>query len=112
MNDSPAASEALLRAEAINKSFGAVVALQDVALQIPRGKITGLVGDNGAGKSTLVKIISGVLDARLGRIEFEGKAANFASPADARAQGIETVYQDLALVGNSRCGPTSISVAN
>ena len=100
MNDGPATSDALLRAEAINKSFGAVVALQDVALQIPRGEITGLVGDNGAGKSTLVKIISGVLTPDSGRIEFEGKAANFASPADARAQGIETVYQDLALVGN------------
>ena len=90
----------MLRAEAINKTFGAVVALQDVALQIPRGEITGLVGDNGAGKSTLIKIISGVLTPDSGVIEFEGKAANFASPADARAQGIETVYQDLALVGN------------
>jgi ABC-type sugar transport system ATPase subunit len=99
-NDSPGSREALLRAEAINKSFGAVVALQDVALQIPGGEITGLVGDNGAGKSTLIKIISGVLTPDSGVIAFEGKAANFASPADARAQGIETVYQDLALVGN------------
>ena len=73
---------------------------EDVDLQIPRGEITGLVGDNGAGKSTLIKIISGVLTPDSGVIEFEGKAANFDSPADARAQGIETVYQDLALVGN------------
>ncbi len=100
MNDSPAIPDALLRAKAINKNFGAVVALEDVALQIPRGEITGLVGDNGAGKSTLVKIISGVLTPDSGKIEFEGRLANFGSPAEARAQGIETVYQDLALVGN------------
>ena len=100
MIDGPGVPDALLRAEAISKSFGAVVALQDVSLQIPRGQITGLVGDNGAGKSTLVKIISGVMAPDSGRIEFEGKPANFASPAEARAQGIETVYQDLALVGN------------
>jgi ribose transport system ATP-binding protein len=100
MNDSPGILDALLRAEAINKNFGAVVALEEVALQIPKGEITGLVGDNGAGKSTLIKIISGVLTPDSGRIEFEGKAANFGSPAEARAQGIETVYQDLALVGN------------
>ena len=101
MNDSPAASDALLRAEAINKSFGAVVALQDVALQIPRGEITGLVGDNGAGKSTPRQ--DHQRSARRptpAGSRLEGKTANFASPADARARGIETVYQDLALVGN------------
>jgi ABC-type sugar transport system ATPase subunit len=91
---------ALLRAEAINKNFGPVVALQDVSLQIPKGEIIGLVGDNGAGKSTLIKIISGVLTPDSGSIEFEEKAANFASPAEARSHGVETVYQDLALVGN------------
>ncbi|HZZ63348.1 MAG TPA: ATP-binding cassette domain-containing protein [Roseiarcus sp.] len=100
MNDSPATSDALLRAVAINKRFGAVVALENISLQIPRGEITGLVGDNGAGKSTLIKIISGVLTPDSGRIEFEGQAASFSSPAEARAQGVETVYQDLALVGN------------
>jgi ABC-type sugar transport system ATPase subunit len=100
MNDGAAIADALLRAEAINKAFGAVVALEDVTLQIPRGEITGLVGDNGAGKSTLIKIVSGVLTPDSGAIQFEGKTANFASPADARSRGIETVYQDLALVGN------------
>ena len=97
---SNSAKDALLRVERISKSFGAVVALQDVALQIPTGEITGLVGDNGAGKSTLIKIISGVLTPDAGSIEFGGKPANFGSPAEAREQGIETVYQDLALVGN------------
>jgi ABC-type sugar transport system ATPase subunit len=93
-------SDVLLRAEGINKSFGAVIALQDVSMEVPRGEITGLVGDNGAGKSTLIKIISGVLSPDAGSIEFEGARANFASPGQARAHGVETVYQDLALVGN------------
>jgi ABC-type sugar transport system ATPase subunit len=92
--------EALLRAEGIHKNFGGVVALHDVSIDIPKGEITGLVGDNGAGKSTLIKIISGVMTPDSGTIAFEGEVANFASPAAARAQGIETVYQDLALVGN------------
>ena len=92
--------DALLRAERISRNFGAVVALQDASLHLPTGKITGLVGDNGAGKSTLVKIVSGVLTPDSGTLEFLGKPAHFASPAEARAQGIETVYQDLALAGN------------
>jgi ABC-type sugar transport system ATPase subunit len=92
--------DALLRAERISRSFGAVVALQDASLHLPTAEITGLVGDNGAGKSTLVKIVSGVLTPDSGTIEFLGKPAHFASPAEARAQGIETVYQDLALAGN------------
>ena len=92
--------DAVLRAQAINKSFGPVVALQDVSIDLGLGEITGLVGDNGAGKSTLVRIISGVLRADAGAIEFDGARVDFASPAEARARGIETVYQDLALVGN------------
>jgi ABC-type sugar transport system ATPase subunit len=92
--------DALLRVQRISKSFGAVVALQDVSLHLPTGEITGLVGDNGAGKSTLIKIVSGVLTPDSGTIEFLEKPAHFASPADARARGIETVYQDLALAGN------------
>ena len=61
--------DAVLRAEAVSKSFGAVVALHDVSLALPAGEIIGLVGDNGAGKSTLVKIISGVLRPDAGTIE-------------------------------------------
>ena len=100
MTDSTKTPNAILRVERVSKSFGAVVALQDATLQLPTGEITGLVGDNGAGKSTLIKIISGVLTPDSGSIEFVGKPANFASPAEAREQGIETVYQDLALAGN------------
>ena len=92
--------DAILRVEHISKSFGAVVALQDATLHLPTGEITGLVGDNGAGKSTLIKIISGVLTPDAGSIEFGGKGVRFASPAEAREHGIETVYQDLALAGN------------
>ena len=92
--------EVLLRAEHVNKNFGAVVVLDRVALHLPKGEITGLVGDNGAGKSTLIKIISGALTPDAGSIEFDGRPAHFTSPAEARARGIETVYQDLALVGN------------
>jgi simple sugar transport system ATP-binding protein len=92
--------EVLLRAEHVSKNFGAVVALDRVTLHLPKGEITGLVGDNGAGKSTLIKIISGALTPDAGSIEFDGRPAHFTSPAEARARGIETVYQDLALVGN------------
>jgi simple sugar transport system ATP-binding protein len=91
---------ALLHADAISKRFGAVIALQDVSMELVSGETTGLVGDNGAGKSTLIKIISGVLRPDAGAIEFDGAHADFNSPAEARARGIETVYQDLALVGN------------
>jgi simple sugar transport system ATP-binding protein len=89
-----------LRARNISKRFGGVVALDDVSIDVAAGEITGLVGDNGAGKSTLIRIISAVLDADSGVVELDGEPVRFASPADARAAGIETVYQDLALAGN------------
>ncbi|SDB58430.1 ATP-binding cassette domain-containing protein [Bauldia litoralis] len=93
-------TEVLLRADRINKRFGAVVALNDVSLELMAGEVTGLVGDNGAGKSTLVKMFSGVLRPDNGTIRFDGENVDFASPAAARGRGIETVYQDLALVGS------------
>ena len=77
-----------------------MVALDDVSIDIVAGQITGLVGDNGAGKSTLIRILSAVLNADSGTIELDGAPVHFASPAEARAAGIETVYQDLALAGN------------
>jgi ABC-type sugar transport system ATPase subunit len=95
-----AAAGPVLRATGVSKRFGAVVALEDVGIEVFPGEITGLVGDNGAGKSTLIKVISAVLRPDAGTIEFDGKPVSFASPTEARAAGIETVYQDLALAGN------------
>jgi ABC-type sugar transport system ATPase subunit len=88
----------LLSVEHISKNYGAVEALKDVSFQVQRGEVVGLVGDNGAGKSTLVKCIAGVLRPSEGEIHLEGTRHEFASPADALAAGVETVYQDLALV--------------
>jgi D-xylose transport system ATP-binding protein len=89
-----------LRACDVSKRFGGVVALDNVSIDVTAGQITGLVGDNGAGKSTLIRILSAVLAADNGTIELDGEEVHFASPAEARAAGIETVYQDLALASN------------
>jgi ABC-type sugar transport system ATPase subunit len=87
----------LVRIERIRKEFGAVVALGAVTLDIDPGEIVALVGDNGAGKSTVVKCIAGVYPPTSGQILLEGRPVHFASPLDARSQGIEAVFQDLAL---------------
>ncbi|MCL5985566.1 MAG: ATP-binding cassette domain-containing protein [Actinobacteria bacterium] len=90
--------EPILQLKSISKSFGGVKALVDVDFELYPDEILGLVGDNGAGKSTLIKIISGALTPDSGEIYFEGKKVEFNSPKDAKEIGIETVYQDLALV--------------
>jgi ABC-type sugar transport system ATPase subunit len=102
MSDSidPPQASPLLQAANVSKGFGAVIALSDVSIDIFPGEIAGLVGDNGAGKTTLIKILSGVQRADSGTITLDGHPVHFASPSDARAAGIETVYQDLALAGN------------
>jgi ABC-type sugar transport system ATPase subunit len=87
----------LLEARGIEKRFGRVTALREGTLELQEGEVHALVGDNGAGKSTLIKIISGVLDPDAGELLLEGSPVTIASPHDARALGIETVYQDLAL---------------
>jgi D-xylose transport system ATP-binding protein len=92
--------EPLLNLYGIRRNFGAVEALRGVDLSVGKGEIVALLGDNGAGKSTLVKIISGGLAASAGRIVFEGRERQFHSPAEAKAAGIETVYQDLSLCTN------------
>jgi len=89
----------------ISKRFGAIVALDDVSLEVNRGEVLALLGDNGAGKSTLIKCISGVHHVDSGVIELSGKPVQIRSPADARSVGIETVYQDLALFDN--LGPSA-----
>ena len=82
------------------KRFGAVLALENVDLEVHRGQVLALLGDNGAGKSTLIKCISGVHRLDEGVIEMDGRPIAIHSPAQARALGIETVYQDLALFDN------------
>jgi simple sugar transport system ATP-binding protein len=82
----------------IVKRFGTVTALDGVDFAAQPREVVALVGDNGAGKSTLIKILTGVHTPTSGQISFEGKRVQIRSPQDARALGIETVYQDLALV--------------
>ena len=88
----------LVRMENINKFFGLVQALNDVSLTVHKREIVGLLGDNGAGKSTLIKILSGALTADSGDIYMNGNKVHIRSTTDAIAQGIETIYQDSALV--------------
>jgi ABC-type sugar transport system ATPase subunit len=88
----------LLEAKSISKRFGGVQALDDVTLELFANEVLALVGDNGAGKSTLIKTLSGTLTPDAGEIFVEGRRQLFRTPADAKKAGIETVYQDLALV--------------
>jgi D-xylose transport system ATP-binding protein len=90
----------LLSIERISKRFGAVTALDQVTFDVRAGEVLALLGDNGAGKSTLIKIISGALAPSDGRLLLEGRDVRLDSPADAKARGIETVYQDLSLCMN------------
>jgi simple sugar transport system ATP-binding protein len=90
----------ILEMNHISKTFGAVTALVDVSIRLRRGEILALVGDNGAGKSTLIKILSGFHRPDSGTIIYQGKEVHFYSPREARAHGIETVYQDLALINH------------
>ena len=88
----------LVRMERINKLFGRVQALEDVNFNVARQEIVGLLGDNGAGKSTLIKVLSGALQATSGDIYVRGRKAQIRNASDAIALGIETIYQDSALV--------------
>jgi fructose transport system ATP-binding protein len=87
----------IMDAVGIAKRFGSVTALEGVDFELYPGEICALIGDNGAGKSTLIKILSGAMRPDVGIIRLRGQAVDFHSPRDARAAGIETVYQDLAL---------------
>jgi len=91
---------ALLDVRSISKSFGAIRALQDVSFSIDAGEVVGLMGDNGAGKSTMVKLIAGNFPPTEGAIVVGGKMCHFHRPIEARAEGIEVVYQELALADN------------
>jgi ABC-type sugar transport system ATPase subunit len=89
-----------LRVRGLCKRFGSIQALRDINLDVRRGEVLGLLGDNGAGKSTLIKSISGVYVPEAGTIECDGKPVTITSPTVARSLGIETVFQDLALIPN------------
>lgn len=87
-----------MKMERINKWFGGLHALMDVDFEIYEGEIVGLVGDNGAGKSTLIKILAGVYQKDSGKIYWKGKEVKIFSVQDSRKLGIETVFQEQALV--------------
>ena len=100
MTASSATSVPALAVRGAIKRFGAVLALDSVDLDVRRGEVLALLGDNGAGKSTLIKCLSGVYRLDEGVIEMDGRPTPIHSPAQARARGIETVSQDLALFDN------------
>jgi simple sugar transport system ATP-binding protein len=91
------ATEPILEARDIVKTYGHVNALQGASFTVYPGEVVSLIGDNGAGKSTLTKVISGVIRPDRGELLFDGKPVEINSPAAAQHLGIETVYQDLAL---------------
>ncbi len=94
----------VVKMEQITKRFGQVTALETVDFEVRRPEVMALLGDNGAGKSTLIKILTGVHRPTSGRIYFEGRPVEIRSPQEARALGIETAYQDLALVNSMSIG--------
>jgi ABC-type sugar transport system ATPase subunit len=93
-------SEPALSIRNLTKRFGGLVAINGVSWDVHQGEVMALLGDNGAGKSTLVKCLSGVYQPDEGEIFFHGKRSLFAHPMEARREGIETIYQDLALAHN------------
>lgn len=100
--DSPSAKattarEPILEARELVKTYGRVVGLDGVSLQLFPGEVLAIIGDNGAGKSTLVKCLTGAETPDSGEILLEGKPVHFKRPQDARRHGIETVYQNLAV---------------
>ncbi len=90
----------LLEVRKVSKSFGAIRALTDVSFSVEPGEVVGLMGDNGAGKSTMVKLIAGNFPPSEGKVLVEDRVCDFQRPIEARARGIEVVYQDLALADN------------
>jgi ABC-type sugar transport system ATPase subunit len=93
-----ATPEVLLGARGLSKRYGGLRAVNEASLDLHAGEIVALVGDNGAGKSTFIKMLSGVVVPDAGRIQLHGREVRFATPAQARAAGIETLHQNLGLV--------------
>src|SRR4029077_13253055 len=88
----------LLETDEVTKHYGNIVALRGISMHVDPGEVTCILGDNGAGKSSLIKILSGAQQHDGGRVLVDGDEVRFDSPRDARAKGIATVYQDLAMV--------------
>jgi ABC-type sugar transport system ATPase subunit len=88
----------VIEARNVSHSFGAVRALVDANITVNAGEVRAIVGDNGAGKSTLLKVLSGLVIPDKGDVFIDGKNVSFSSPVDALKSGIQTVYQDLALI--------------
>jgi D-xylose transport system ATP-binding protein len=91
---------ALVEMRGISVAFGGVHAVKDVTIDLRAGEVVGVVGGNGAGKSTLMRVLSGAHAADSGQILIEGKPVTIGNPRDAKAFGIETIYQTLALADN------------
>jgi simple sugar transport system ATP-binding protein len=91
-------AEPLIRMERICKSYGRVQALDNATLTVNEREIVGLLGDNGAGKSTLIKVLSGAVPLTSGDIFMRGRKVTIRNTTDAIALGVETIYQDSALV--------------
>ena len=87
----------ILSARGLMKRYGTVVAMNGADFDLMPGDICAVIGDNGAGKSTLIKALSGAVTPDHGTIELDGRVVQFRSPEDARGEGIETVYQNLAM---------------
>lgn len=94
---SNATTPPVFEARGLVKRYGQVTALDGCDFELLPGEVLGVIGDNGAGKSTLIKALSGALVPDAGEILLDGEPVHFRSPLDARRQGIETVYQDLAV---------------
>ena len=90
----------LVEMQHINVAFGGVHAVQDVTVDLRPGEVVGLVGGNGAGKTTLIRCLSGAHPADSGQILIDGLPVSITNPRDAKARGIETIYQTLALAEN------------
>jgi ABC-type sugar transport system ATPase subunit len=91
-------TDIILEGRDITKMYGGVEALNKVTFKLPRNEVVALLGDNGAGKSTLIKILSGAISPTSGQVLLDGKPVEMSSTRHAKQLGIETVYQDLALV--------------
>ncbi len=89
--------EPVLQARGLIKRFGRVTAIDNADFDLLPGEILAVIGDNGAGKSTMIKALAGAVAPDFGEIRLDGKVVHFRSPIEARENGIETVYQNLAL---------------